>query len=597
MSDVASQSKLGGRFLIEPIGTSPVFSRENFSDEHREIEQMIREFANDRIRASADELNKYDKDLSLTILREMGELGLLGIDIPEKYGGMEMDKITTAIAAESLSVGFVPSFTATWSVQTGIGSLPIVWFGTPDQKAKYLPKIVTAEQVGAYGLTEPSAGSDALAGRTTAMLTEDGKHYILNGEKIFITNGGWADVFTVFAKVGGDKFSAFIIEKGTPGFEIGPEEHKMGMKGSSTTSLIFKDAKVPAENLLYDVGKGATIAFNALNMGRYKLAASDLGGSKMVITEAVKYALERRQFGQPIAHFDAIKGKFADMIIMAYSADSMIYRTIGMIQDEIDTLDKSDDKYYINVGEAMERYAIETSMAKVYGSETFGKVADHGIQILGGYGFIEEYAIAGAYRDTRIDRIWEGSNEINRMIIAGYMMKRALMEELPIREGIQQVEAYLATDPNGKQNPGDELYHEIQMIEAGKRLGLYLLHEALCEYGQDLKHEQQLTEILANIFIDIYTADSTISRVRQNIESGNSERTPLYIAKVFAAEASIRLLNMALTGMNGIYKGNLKNSIIDNLKNFQVRMLPKIDIIGMKRTIAEHVYSKQSYPF
>ncbi|NHZ87101.1 MAG: acyl-CoA dehydrogenase, partial [Planctomycetia bacterium] len=445
--------------------------------------------------------------------------------------------------------------------------------------------------------TEPSAGSDALAGRTTAMLTEDGKHYILNGEKVFITNGGWADVYTVFAKVGGDKFSAFIIERDTPGFEIGPEEHKMGMKGSSTTPLIFKDAKIPVENLLYEVGKGATIAFNALNMGRYKLAASDLGGCKMVITEAVKYALERRQFGQPIAHFDAIKGKFADMIIGTYSSDSMIYRTIGLIQDEINTIDKNTENYYIKVGEAMERYAIETSMAKVYGSEIFGKVTDHGIQILGGYGFIEDYPFAGAYRDTRIDRIWEGSNEINRMIITGYMMKKALLEELPIRESIQQIEDYLATDPNGKDKTKGELDHEIQMLKAGKMLGLYLFHDALCEYGQDLKHEQQLTEILANIFIDIYTMESTISRVRQNIESGDDERTTLYIAKVFAAEASIRLLNMALTGMNGIYKGNLKNSIIDNLKNFQVRMLPKIDIIGMKRMIAEHVYSKQSYPF
>ena len=592
-----TQPRTGGRFLIEEVGTSPVFSRENFTDEHKEIEQMIREFATERIGENADEINKFNKDLSLSILREMGELGLLGIDIPEKYGGMEMDKITTAIAAESLSAGFCPSFTAIWSVQTGIGSLPIVWFGTPEQKSKYLPKMVTAEQVGAYGLTEPSAGSDALAGRTTAILTEDGKHYILNGEKIFITNGGWADVFIVFAKVDGDKFSAFIIEKGTPGFEIGPEEHKLGMKGSSTTSLIFKDAKVPVENLLYKVGKGATIAFNALNLGRYKLAASDLGGSKMVITEAVKYALERRQFGQPIAHFDAIKGKFADMIIGVYSADSMIYRTIGLIQDEINTLDKDDDKYFIKVGEAMERYAIETSMAKVYGSETFGKVTDHGIQILGGYGFIEEYPFAGVYRDTRIDRIWEGTNEINRMIITGYMMKKALLEELPIRESIQQIEDYLATDPNGKNKPEGELDHETQMVEAGKMLGLYLFHEALCEYGQDLKHEQQLTEILANIFIDIYTTESTISRVRQNIESGNNERTPLYIAKVFTAEASIRLLNMALTGMNGIYKGGLKNTIIDNLKNFQVRMLPKIDIIGLKRLIAEHVYSKQSYPF
>jgi alkylation response protein AidB-like acyl-CoA dehydrogenase len=597
MSEVESQSKLGGRFLIEKIGTSPVFSREKFSDEHKEIEQMIREFAADRIGENKDEINKFNKDLSLSILREMGELGLLGIDVPEKYGGMEMDKITTAISAESLSAGFCPSFTAIWSVQTGIGSLPIVWFGTPEQKEKYLPKMVTAELVGAYGLTEPSAGSDALAGRTTAILTENGKHYILNGEKVFITNGGWADVFIVFAKVGGDKFSAFIVEKNTPGFEIGPEEHKLGMKGSSTTSLIFKDAKVPVENLLYEIGKGATIAFNALNMGRYKLAASDLGGCKMVITEAVKYALERRQFGQPIAHFDAIKGKFADMIIGTFSSDSMIYRTIGLIQDEINTLDKNDDKYYIKVGEAMERYAIETSMAKVFGSEMFGTVADHGIQILGGYGFIEEYPFAGTFRDTRIDRIWEGTNEINRMIITGYMMKRALMEELPIRKSIKQIEDYLATDPNGKNDSEGELDHEIQMIEAGKMLGLYLFHEALCEYGQDLKHEQQLTEILANIFIDIYTAESTIARVRQNIESGNNERTTIYIAKVFAAEASIRLLNMALTGMNGIYKGDLKNTITNNLKNFQVRMLPKIDIIGMKRLIAEHVYSKQSYPF
>ncbi len=592
-----TQPKTGGRFLVEPIGTSPVFTREQFSEEHQEIEQMIREFAHDRIRENADEISKFNKDLSLDILKEMGELGILGIDVPEKYGGMEMDKITTAIAAESLSAGFCPSFTAIWSVQTGIGGLPIVWFGTPEQKEKYLPRIVTGELVGAYGLTEPEAGSDALAGRTTAMLTEDGKHYILNGEKIFITNGGWADVFTVFAKVGGDKFSAFIVEKGTPGFEIGPEEHKMGMKGSSTTSLIFNDAKIPVENLLYEVGKGATIAFNALNLGRYKLAASVLGGCKMITTEAAKYALERRQFGQPIAHFDAIKGKFADMIIGAYSGDSMVYRTIGMIQEEIDKLDKDDDKYYIKVGEAMERFAIEASMAKVYCSETYGKVTDHAVQILGGYGFIEEYPFAGAYRDTRIDRIWEGSNEINRMIISGYMMKKALMEELPIREAIQEIDKYLATDPNGKNGGERELDHEVQMLEAGKKLALYLFHEALCEYGQDLKHEQQLTEILANIFTDIYTAESTIARVQHNIETGNSDRIPLYIAKVFAAEASLRLLNMALTGMNGIHKGNLKVSIIEKLKNFQVRMLPKIDIIAMKRVIADHIYSKQAYPF
>ncbi len=587
--------KTGGRFLVEPFGTSPAFSREKFSEEHREIEAMVQEFARERIRENSDQIEKFDKALSINLIKEMGELGLLGVDVPEQYGGMELDKITTAIVAESMSTGFSASFTTTWSVQTGIGCLPIVWFGTPEQKEKYLPKLVAGEWIGAYGLTEPSSGSDATNAKTRAVLSDDGKYYLLTGEKQFITNGAWADVYTIFAQVDGDKFSAFIVERETPGFTIGPEEKKMGIKGSSTTSLIFDKAKVPVENLLYEVGKGAAIAFNALNMGRFKLAASDVGGSKEVLTEAVNYALNRKQFGQSISNFDVIRGKIADMTIRIYAADSMVYRTIGLIQDAIDELDTSSGDYYLQMGKAMESYAIEASMAKVYGSETLGFVTDHGIQIFGGYGFTEEFPMSKAYRDTRIDRIWEGTNEINRQIISGYMLKKALTEELPIRDSIRAINSFME---NGQlEDIPEELTHEIDAVETGKRLALYLFHEAICEFGQDLRHEQQLTEILANMFTDIYTTESVLSRVSHLLKNGDATSTILYIARVQTAESSIRLLNMVLTGFNGIYHGDLPESIIDYLRSFQGRMLPRTDIIGLKRHISEAVYQQKAYPF
>ncbi len=590
-----SHLKTGGRFLVESIGTSPVYSREQFTEEHRDIESMVQEFTMERIRENADAIEKFDKELSLSLISEMGELGLLGVDVPEQYGGMELDKITTAIVAESMSTGLSASFTTTWSVQTGIGCLPIVWFGTKEQKEKYLPKLVSGEWIGAYGLTEPSSGSDALNAKTTAVLSDDGKRYVLNGEKQFITNGAWADVYIIFAQVDGSKFSAFIVDRDTPGFSIGPEEKKIGIKGSSTTSLIFKDAKVPAENLLYEIGKGAAIAFNALNMGRFKLAASDLGGSKVLLAEAVKYALERKQFGQSIANFDVIRGKIADITIRTFAADSMVYRTIGSIQSAIDELDTTTDDYYLEMGKAMEQYAIEASMAKVYGSETLGFTTDHGIQIFGGYGFIEEYPMAKAYRDTRIDRIWEGTNEINRQIISGYMLKKALTEELPVREAIRGIDDFMVNPPDF--DVPDAIEHEIQAMETGKKLALYLFHEAICEFGQDLRHEQQLTEILANMFTDIYTTESVLSRMLLRMDSGDYDPTVLAIARVQTAESSIRLMNWVLTGFNGIHHGHLPETIINYLRSFQARMLPRTDIIGLKRQISEAVYNLKKYPY
>jgi alkylation response protein AidB-like acyl-CoA dehydrogenase len=523
----------------------------------------------------------------------MGKLGLLGIDVPETYGGINLDKITTIIVAESLVQ--CPSFSVTWSVQTGIGSLPIVWFGTEEQKQKFLPKIVTGEILCAYGLTEPSAGSDATNGKTTAVLSKDGEHYILNGEKIFITNGNWANVYTVFAQIDGDKFSAFIIERGTEGFSIGQEEKKLGMKGSSTTPLIFENAKVPVKNLLFKVGEGANIAFNCLNIGRLKLGASSLGGSKMVINGVTPYAKERRAFGQPISKLDAITKKIADMTIRTFVTDSMLYRTVGLIQSEIDQLDIKDDNYYIQMGEAMEKFAIETSMAKVFGSDTSHIVIDEGLQILGGYGFLEEYPLAGAYRDDRINQIWEGTNEVNRQIISGFMMKKALMEELPIREAIREIDAFMS---NGELDLDNQILStECQTIEIAKRFVLFIFNEALCKYGQDLKHEQQLTEIFADNFMDIYTAESTVVRARKIMASNSPEPTVVDIAKVFTAEMANRFISQLHTAISAICDGKPSVLIDQKINEFESRIRLSTNVIGLKRNIANHVYKKNRYPY
>ncbi|MDP7558258.1 MAG: acyl-CoA dehydrogenase family protein [Candidatus Marinimicrobia bacterium] len=595
MSDVIADIRTGGTFLLNPVGTFPIFTREQFTEEQREIENLAREFCINEIFPRVSDIEKYDQELSHNLIKQMGELGLLSIDIPEKYDGLELDKITAIIVAESMRYGGSSSFTTTYSVQSGIGMLPIVWFGTDKQKQKYLPKLSSGEWIGAYALTEPEAGSDAMSGRMTACLSEDGKHYILNGEKQFISNGGWAQVFTVFAQVDGTKFTAFIVEPGTPGFEIGAEEHKLGVKGSSTVAFKFTDVKVPVDNLLGKIGGGAAIAFNALNVGRLKLGASVLGGNKEIIEYAAEYALQRRQFGQPIAHFDIIRKYIADMTVRTYALDSIVYRTVGDIDRAIADLDQSADDFYIKMGEEMERFAIESSMVKVYGSDTAGFCADMGIQILGGYGYIEEYPMARIYRDSRIQPIWEGSNEINRQIITGYFMKKALLEEIPMREKIKCVGEFLATDPvTTGESP---LWHQMAIIEAGKYLTLYVFDEALKEFGQDLKHEQQLGELLANAFMDLYLADSTVARISQLDEGNGHEHILEAIAKTFTAEMALRLLNSALTGLNDIYHGHLPEAVMETLRKFQIRLLPITDVAAMKRQIADYIYQRKTYPF
>jgi len=587
--------KTGGQWLVAPTALKKIFCREMFSDEHKEIEQMILNYAQDKIYPNIKKIEKLDEDLSRKILREMGELGLIGIDTPEQYGGTELDKITACLVTEGVGRSGSASFGCTFGVQTGIGTLGIVFFGTPEQKMKYLPKLMTGEWIAAYGLTEPSSGSDALSAKTTATLSEDGKHYILNGEKQFISNGGWADIYTILAQIDGDQFSGFIVERNTEGFSIGNEEKKMGMKGSSTTSLKFDNAKIPVKNLLYKIGEGAAIAFNALNIGRYKLGAASVGGSKLAIEKTMQYALERRQFGQPIANFDSIIGKIADSTVQTYVADTMLYRTVGMIQDSIDELDKSDPDYYKKMGKAMERFAVEASMAKVYGSETSSMVVDHCLQIFGGYGFIEEYPLAMAYRDDRINQIWEGTNEINRAIITGYMMKKVLMEEISLRDFLKNLEQF--SNSKIEPDPDDPLAEERQALEAAKKLTALIFQEALCEYGQDLKHEQQLSEILADIFTNIFTAESVVSRVQQNLSSNNPSKMTYIIAKIDVAESLLDIALMSNKCLNKIFTKTVPENIQKPIEKLKIMMALKTDTITLKKKLGNFMFQQNKYPF
>jgi alkylation response protein AidB-like acyl-CoA dehydrogenase len=497
----------GGAFLMAPV-TQEVFCRERFSEEQQEIETMVREFAVERIRPLKEELEAHDQELTRTLLREVGELGLTGIDVPESHGGMQMDKTTSALVVEALTLCGAGSWIVTFSGHTGIGTLPLVFFGTEEQKVRYLPKLASAEWLAAYALTEADAGSDALGLKATATLSEDGESWLLNGTKIYVTNGGWADLFTIFAKIDGKKLSAFLVERGSAGLNVGEEEKKMGIKGSSTVSLFLDNLRVPKDNLLGAPGDGGAIALNILNIGRFKLGAAGLGACKWSTDLITEYALERRQFGQPIAFFEAIRKKLARMVVETYALDSVIYRTVGLMDAGIARLDHADPDYNRKAMAALEEYAIEASISKILGSETLFRISDQGIQVYGGNGFSEEYPMAAIFRNTRIDRIFEGTNEINRMVIYGYYLKKALMEELPLRDAEK---TWLAPAPETDGFLGWEL----AALDRARRLTVKLMFEAISIYGQDLRNAQVVGEDLADLVIGYFAASSAINRIRQ----------------------------------------------------------------------------------
>jgi len=550
--------KKGGGFLLEPVVGS-VFTREQFSDEQLEINRMTREFARERIHPQKEKLATLNKDLTLELMREVGELGLTAIDVPERFGGLGLDKTTSALTVEALTFSGAASWVVTFSCHVGIGTLPIVFFGNESQKEKYLPKLASVEYLSAYALTEPGAGSDAMNIQAPARPTDDGEAYLLNGSKQYITNGGWADLFVVFARLEGKGITAFIVERDSAGLTIGAEEKKMGIKGSSTVNLTLEDVRVPKENLLGTPGEGGNIALNILNIGRFKLGAADLGGCKNCVTLAAQYALERKQFGQPIAFFESIRKKFSEMLVRTYTLDSVIYRTVGLMDERVRNLDPDAPGYGQQVMAALEEYAIEASISKILGSETLFRVSDHGIQIYGGYGFSEEYPMAAVFCDTRIDRIFEGTNEINRMVIYGYYLKKALMEELPLRAAEK---AWAEEEPD-RAGP---LNWEVRTLGVARKLIVKCLHEAISLFGQDLRNEQVVGEDLADLIIGYYGASSAINRLLQLGDETLKQRPYRALARLVTATALEDVWRIYYRLRPVLFSGSYARGIVDTLE-------------------------------
>src|SRR5436305_1758296 len=465
MASVTGSIKLkssGGSFLIEACQAQEVFTPEDFNDQHRLIAQTAEEFAQNEINPNIEKIEHKDFEVVRQLLKKAGELGLSGVEIPEAYGGLEMDKVTAALIADRIAK--YAGFATTWGGHTGIGTLPIVYFGTEEQKKKYLPRLAAGEIVGAYALSESTSGSDAMNCRTRATLSPDGKHYILNGEKMWITNAGFADLFTVFAKVDGEKFSAFLVEKDFPGFSIGAEEHKMGIRGSSTCPIILNDCKVPVENLLGEIGKGHLIAFNILNIGRFKLGAMCVGGGRVSLENAIGYAKQRKAFNKVIADFGLVREKIANMATLIYVGESLVYRTVALMDAALSEVDKAGADAMKETRKAIEEYAVECSIIKVWGSEMIDYIVDETLQIFAGYGFVEEYPAERAYRDARINRIFEGTNEINRLIITGFLLKRAMSGQLPLMPAIKQLMDEVLSGPSAGEQMEGPLAEERKLV-------------------------------------------------------------------------------------------------------------------------------------
>ena len=504
----------GGGFLLAPVGSQRIGTPEDFTDDQREFYRAAHKFALDRVVGNADRIEAKEFPLVRQILREAGELGFLGLDIPEEHGGLAQDVTSSVLLAEAMTV--LGSWSVIFGAQVGIGSLPIVYFGTPEQQARYLPRIAAGELACAYALSEASSGSDAMAVRTRAALSPDGKHWILNGSKQWISNSGFADLFIVFAKVDGERFSAFIVERGTPGFSIGPEEHKMGIRGSSTCPLVFEDARLPRENLLGEVGKGHKIAFNILNVGRLKLGATCVSGVRHVVALSAAYARERKAFGKAIAEFGLIREKLARMVALAYVGEAMSYRTTALIDRRAAAGGhrRGTAEYEQDLVAAVEEYNIEASILKVWCSEALFQAADEGVQIHGGYGFVEEYPIERIFRDNRVNRIFEGTNEINRLLVPGTLLKRAAKGAFPMMDMAGSVAAALREEGPPPTPPGP-LSRERRVAELGKYLFAYATQVAVEAFGAGIGERQEVLGALADVAIEAYAVDSAVGRALQ----------------------------------------------------------------------------------
>ena len=532
----------GGSFLLEERQTADVFTPEDFSEQQQMIGQTTEEFAVNEILPQAEKIEHKDFSISRDLLKKAGDLGLSGVEIPEAYGGLEMDKVTAAIIADHIAK--YAGFATTWGAHSGIGMLPIVYFGTEEQKKKYLPRLAAGEIVGAYALSEATSGSDALNCRARAVLSPDGKHYILNGEKMWITNAGFADLFTVFAKIDGEKFSAFLVERTFPGFSVGAEEHKMGIRGSSTCPIILNDCKVPVENLLGEIGKGHIIAFNILNIGRFKLGAMCVGGARVSIESAVAYAKQRKAFGKTIGDFGLVREKIANMATLIYVGESLVYRTVGMMDALLSEIDSASPDAAKEQRKAIEEYAVECSILKVWGSEMIDYVVDETLQIYAGYGFVEEYPAERAYRDARINRIFEGTNEINRLIITGFLLKRAMSGQLPLMPAIKKLMDEVLSGPSAGEEIEGPLAEERKLVAQAKKLGLFVAGAATQKYMLAIQDQQEVMGAIADMTIEIYAMESAVLRAQKMVEGVSSSKQgeasaalPIAMTRVYLTQA------------------------------------------------------------
>ena len=593
-----SASVAGGSFLISDALPESCFFPENFSEEQRQIAQMASDFAANEIAPRSDAIEAKDFAVIRHLLEQAAQLGLTAADIPEEYGGLGMDKLTSAIIISSIARQ--GSFAVTFSAHSGIGTQPLVWYGTDAQKKRYLPRIADGSLVAAYALSESGSGSDAVNARTRAELSDDGKSYLLNGEKMWITNGGFADLFTVFARckvmegkdAGQEKLTAFLIERGTPGFSNGKEEHKLGIRGSSTTPLLLNDCRIPAENLLGEVGKGHQIAFNILNVGRYKLGLTAVGGARHTFQTGLKYAQERKAFGKPIAEFGLIQQKLADMATGIFVAESMCFRTVGMIDAALAGVDEKDTR---EIQKRIEEYAVECSIVKVFSSEMLDRVVDENLQIFGGYGYVEEFPAERAYRDSRINRIFEGTNEINRMIITGRLLKSAMSGGLALMPAIEQVMEQVKSGPVELQEPTGPLGGARNLLDRLKKLTLYALGASAQRFPQELATEQEVMGALADMITAVFTLESTILRAERLSGAFQGEEPPIAVAMAnLYAEKAFGVAEQFVRMVLARIAGDGRESSAEVWVSWLLQHRPA-DIIGLRRRIAEHMLSADKY--
>ncbi len=582
----------GGAFLVEDMEAERVFTPEDFSDEQKMIAKTTEDYVKNEVTPLVDNLENHEFEHSVKLMKSAGEIGLLGADVPEEYGGLGLDKISSALIAEKMSVA--GGFSITHGAHVGIGTLPIVLFGTDEQKKQYLPNSVTGEKISAYALTEPSSGSDALGAKAVAKLNAEGTHYVLNGEKQWITNAGFADLFIVYAKVDGEKFSAFIVERDFDGVSVGPEEKKMGIKSSSTRTLVLQDAQVPVENLLGEIGRGHIIAFNILNIGRYKLGVGTLGGSKRALELAITYANDRKQFNTPISSFNLTKEKFSTMASKLYAAESLIYRTVGYFEERNNAMTLEEQKDGKAVAASIAEYAIECSINKVVGSEVLDYIADEAVQLHGGYGFMAEYEVERIYRDSRINRIFEGTNEINRMLVPGTFMKKALKGELPLLEKAQNLqEELLMMMP---EEVGDEaLAQEKMLVKNAKKIGLLVAGLAAQTFGTKLETEQEVLVNIADIANNVFGMESALLRTEKAVARNGEEkeRQKILYTEIYCQEAFAEIEKDAKETLLAAVEGDNQRMMLSALRKL-TRSTP-YNIILKKREASEKLIDASKY--